>query len=149
MISFHDLQGQDIFGRTMPIRWSDAPEPVAPQLIINNMSVAMIDPDRIAIISRRNIYPGESERLDVAVRFDSDVDCYGWTNDNYFSEPKWRNPKWRLPGGCFLARVTVISAGERSAKLFRVINCSLRTDFRLELARPEDSKRFRSGHGPI
>src|SRR5258708_25788793 len=27
-ITFHHLDGQDVFGRAMPIRWAQAPEPV-------------------------------------------------------------------------------------------------------------------------
>ena len=149
MISFHDLEGQDIFGRAMPLRWSDAPEPVAPHAIINNVSVALIDPDRISMIAHRNIYPGESERADIGVRFDDDDDCYGWSNENYFSDPQWRNPRWRLRTQCFLARVMVKSAGDRSSGLFRVVNYSSRRDFRLEPAQPEDRKRIADRYGPI
>jgi hypothetical protein len=31
-----------------------------------------------------DVYPGEEETLDVAVRFDDEADCYGWNNDAYF-----------------------------------------------------------------
>jgi len=137
-ITFHDMEGQRIFSRAMPIRWSDAPEPVTPQVIVNNTSVVLIDPHRMALIERRDIYPGELERMDIAARFDNDTDCYGWSNENYFSKPTWRNPNWCLPRGNYLARVNVVSAGDRCTRIFRVINTAQRTDFRVENPQPTD-----------
>ena len=133
VVTFHDMTGQDIFGRSMPIRWSDAPEPVTPQVTVGGTHVLIHDPARIAAIERQDIYPGESERMDLVARFDQDADCYGWTNAGYFSNPKWRNPDWKLPQGNFLARVSIVTAGEQCVEVFRIINSSAqRTDLRIE-----------------
>ena len=138
-VTFHDMSGQGIFGRSMPIRWSDAPEPITPAVSVGGTTVIVHDPARIAAIERRDIYPGESERMDIVARFDSDTACHGWTNANYFSNPKWRNPDWLLPAGNYLARVTVVSAGEQCSAVFRIINSSTsRQDLRIEPKQPED-----------
>jgi hypothetical protein len=35
-ITFHHLDGQDIFGRAMSVRWSNSPEPVLSQIVDAN-----------------------------------------------------------------------------------------------------------------
>lgn len=137
-ITFHHLDGQDVFGRAMPVRWSGSPEPVPIHFQINNTQVLIADPAKLSQISRIDVYPGESQRLDVAAKFDGDEECYGWSNESYFSNPVWRNPDWRLPPGRYLANVTVISSGEKVQRFFRLINDVPRTDTRLERPLPED-----------
>lgn len=139
-ISFHDMSGQNIFGREMPIRWSDAPEPVTPAFTIGGTHVIVHDPARIAAIERRDIYPGESERVDIVARFDSDTACHGWTNANYFTNPQWRNPDWILPQGNYLAQVSVVTSGQKCVEVFRIINSSTnRGDLRIEPKQPNDA----------
>lgn len=138
-ITFHHLNdGQNIFGRSMPIRWSSAPEPVPMILTSGYQQIVITDPARFTMSPRVDIYPGESERLDVAAKFDDDRCCYGWSNENYFSVPLWRNPDWELPPGRYLVRVIVVSAGEKCSGVFRLINDVGRQDFRLELPLPRD-----------
>ncbi len=86
-----------------------------------------------------DIYPGEVELLNIAGKFDDDADCYGWSNESYFSDPVWRNPNWRLPVGRYLVKVVVNTAGEKVSSVFRLINDVPRTDFRLEPTMPKDS----------
>jgi hypothetical protein len=72
-----------------------------------------------------DIHPGDSELLDVAVRFDTDQDCYGWNNETYFLQPPalfGRNPKWRLGYDRFLVKIVVRSSGHTRAAVFRLIN---------------------------
>jgi hypothetical protein len=102
----------------------------------------IIDPIRLITESRIDVYPGESQLLDVAARFDDDEDCYGWNNEAYFSNPLWRNPAWRLPRGRYLARVEVTSSGQKCIGLFRLINDVARRDFRLEPASLDDKQQF-------
>ena len=137
-ITFHDMEGQRIFDRAMPIRWSDSPEPIAPQVVVNNTAVTLIDPHRIGDIERRDIHPGESERMDIVARFENDTECYGWSNQNYFSTPAWRNPDWCLPRGKYLACVNVVSSGEKCTRVFRVINTGQRKDLHVEHPQPND-----------
>jgi hypothetical protein len=84
-ISFHHLDGQNVFGRTMSVRWSGSPEPVTIHLQIDNTRVLFADPARLSLISRMDVYPGEKQRLDVSAKFDNEKECYGWSNESYFS----------------------------------------------------------------
>jgi hypothetical protein len=90
------------------------------------------------LTSRIDVPPGETQRLDVAARFDAEDECYGWNNESYFSDPIWRNPEWRLNAGRYLVKVTIISAGDKCIGLFRLINDVSRLDFRLEAILPGD-----------
>ena len=131
-ITFHHLDGQNVFGRSMQARWSGSPEPTPTQVVIGDQSYLIFDPSKIAFISRMDIYPGESERIDTVAKFDDEDFCYGWSNDNYFSDPVWRNPNWRLPSGRYLIKVTITTSGEKISSVFRLINDVPRNDFRLE-----------------
>ena len=137
-ITFHHLDGQNIFGRAMPIRWSGSPEPVTMQVSLGSQHLLITDPARFTLTPRVDVYPGELERLDIAAKFDDEGECYGWSNENYFSVPIWRNPDWRLPHGRYLVKVTVVSAGEKCTGTFRLINDVARQDFRIESVLPQD-----------
>jgi len=137
-VSFHHLDGQNVFGRSMPIRWSGSPEPAPSQIILGDQRGFLIDPQKITVESRVDIYPGEKARLDVAVKLDDESECYGWSNLSYFSSPIWRNPDWKLNSGRYLVKVTVTSAGEQCSDVFRLINDVQRRDCRIEKAMPTD-----------
>lgn len=139
-ISFHYLDGQRVFDRTMPIRWAGSPEPTTTAFIVEagDSRVRVIDPTRITLESRIDVQPDESELLDVAAKFDHEEECYGWSNESYFSDPVWRNPRWALPNERYLVKVQVQTAGQSVTKLFRLVNTQQQEDFRLELAHPDD-----------
>jgi len=137
-ITFYHLDGQNVFGRSMHIRWSDAPEPIPIRVQIGNHKGLIFDPTRFTITQRVDIYPGESAELDVAVRFDNEPECYGWSNESYFSDPPWRNPNWKLPPERYLVGVNILSSGERCTSIFRLINNVTQPDFRLEAPMPSD-----------
>jgi hypothetical protein len=122
----------------MPIRWAGQPEPVPILFSIGNQHVSIADPTRFSLNPRVDVYPGEGEALNIAAKFDSEVECYGWSNENYFSNPIWRHPNWKLSSGRYLVRVTVLSAGQNCTGVFRLIADVPRGNFRLEDARPED-----------
>jgi hypothetical protein len=137
LITFHHLDGQNVFGRAMPARWSDTDQPVqivsaAPQ----GQPIALVNLEKALRVSRVDIYPSEKELLDVAVRIDNDQDCYGWNNQAYLHQ--WRNPEWRIPPGRYLAKVAITSSGQTWTDVFRLINDVPRTDFRLEPVTAED-----------
>lgn len=141
-ITFYHLDGQKVFGNPMAGRWSGSPEPVPPvaisgeRVVIENLILSFDLSAGSAL--KRDIHPGDIEKLDIATRFDSDDDCYGWNNEGYFSEPKWRNPKWRLHPGRYLVLVEVSTSGEKTTGLFRLSNDVSINDFRLEEAKPQD-----------
>lgn len=131
-ISFQYPDGRDVFGRSMPIRWSGTPEPAPISVVVGGREIAIFDPSRLTLESRVDVPVGEHETFDVAARFDNEEQCYGWSNASYFSDPVWRNPDWALPVGCFLVKATVVSAGQRVTRLFRLINDEGQGGFHLE-----------------
>jgi len=102
------------------------------KLFIDGKDGYIIDPLRLTVHSRVEIDPDQIETLDIAVKFDDDSECYGWCNDNYFSKPYWRNPEWKLNPDRYLVRVVISTAGEKTEKVFRLINDVTRANFRLE-----------------
>lgn len=142
-ITFHHLNdGQDVFGRAMAVRWVKSPEPIANQIVTADGAIQFYIRDfaRAASESRIDVYPGEEELLDVAVRFDGEDECYGWSNDSYFYN--WRNPKWKLGPARYLVKVVITSSGQKCSGLFRLVNdVNSRTDFRLLPASPDDRKK--------
>jgi hypothetical protein len=132
-VTFHHLDGQNIFGRSMPLRWSASPEPVMP-LVVGNKQVLIVSPSVFTLEPRIDVYPDESQSLAIAGRFDNEIECYGWSNESYVSTPPWRNPRWLLPKGRYLVKVTVVSSGQSCTGTYRLINDVPQQDFRLEYA---------------
>ena len=66
----------------MRARWARTAEPVLP-MMQSGQVVYILDPHKVIADLRIDIYPGESETLDVVVRFDGDPECYGWNNETY------------------------------------------------------------------
>jgi hypothetical protein len=138
-VTFHNLDGGRYFAASMPIRFSRSPQPVPLQIAGNNgFTAVLIDPDRMSLESRVDVHAGESTPFDIAVKFDSDVDCYGWSNQNYFCDPQWRHPDWKLPPGRYLVGATIQSSGVKCSGVFRLLNQGSTNDFRLEKAQPND-----------
>ena len=84
----------------MPVRWVNSPEPVASQIYDMEHNPQFYIADFARNTTRIDVYPGEEEMLDVAVRFDAEEACYGWNNEVYGNN--WRTPRWRLPRGRYL-----------------------------------------------
>jgi hypothetical protein len=143
-ITFHHLDGQDVFARTMTVRWANSPQPVSSRIMDLKGQVQFVVQDfaRSAMEARMDVYPGDGEILDVAARFDDEPDCYGWNNDAYQFE--WRNPNWKLPPGRFLVGVVITSSGQKCFGKFRLINDVSRTDYRLEHGTSQDRMNLRN-----
>jgi len=140
-ITFHrHADGQDIFGKPMAARWAGALQPNSIPIVDNagNVVSRILDPERIGVGSRMDIYPGEFEPLDIVARIENDPECYGWNNETYFTQPFGRNQNWKLAADRFLARVTITSSGQKCIGVFRLINDVPRNVFRLELANREE-----------
>jgi hypothetical protein len=133
-ITFHYLDGQDIFGRPMPILWSNLPG-------VQQFPDGRVEAYALDSVKHIDIHAGYSEPMQVAARFDDDEECYGWCYDTYFSNPLWRNPDWKLGRARYLVRAEVICASGRSIGLFRLMNDVPVKSFRLEPALPEGRKK--------
>lgn len=140
-ITFHNLDGQLFFAREMPVRFSRTPDPVPVSFAIGGTHVSLFDPSRATAESRIDVYPGEGTQLDVAAKFESEEEAYGWSNLSYFSSPPWRNPEWKLPRGRYLVAITISSSGQKCQGLFRLLNEAGPLDFRLEPAQRGDRVR--------
>lgn len=97
-ITFHNNDGQDVFGKAMAVRWASSPEPVK----LSGQIVDLQQPAHLVyrivnvtgMESRMDIYPGEEEKLDVAVRFSGDSECYGWNNSPTSTTGARRTGSW-------------------------------------------------------
>ena len=138
-IQFYHLEdGAPVFSRLMPIRWAAADEPLTWQVRSDNAIAQLFDPTKYNASFQRNCFPGTKELIDVAVRFDDDEDCFGWSSENYLPDKGWRNPEWKIPKGRYLAKVTVQSSGETISAVFQLENTVARKHFRLLNATQED-----------
>ena len=141
---YNAADGHNVFGRPMVGRWANSP---APEPTISQMPggaiVAILDVDKFNRESRLDIYPAETEPLDVAVRFKGDQKCYGWNNKSTL-HPKGRVPQWELSSGVFIAKVTVTVSGKPHVRYFRIHNEGPHEAFRLELASANEVKRIRN-----
>ena len=138
-VTFHYLDGQPVYQRVMPTRWSNSPEPIASRFEVDGTVFSFIDPSKVEIRSRIDIQPGESEQLGIVAKFDDDEECYGWSNENYFTKPLWRHPDWKIKPERYLVKVTVYSAGKKVSGVFRLVNNVPRNDTRLETKQTSDN----------
>jgi hypothetical protein len=139
-ITFHHLQdGQPVFERAMPIKWSGRGGAVRPIIIRGKepwgwiLTPGSYDPGAVTDINADG-----NARLDVAAKFDDDDECYGWTAENELSNPLWRNPSWRLREGRYLVRVQIRAANAVGDGVFRLVNDVPRNNFRLMETLPAD-----------
>jgi hypothetical protein len=146
-ITFHYLNdGQPVVDQPMTVRWVRSPEPVASRIVdaanLNETRFFIFDFSKPLVQLRMDVYPGEHELLDVAVRFEGESDCYGWNNESYLHN--WRNPLWRLPRGRYLVKVVVSSSGQKCVGVFRLVNdVEQQQGFRLLPATSEDRAKVR------
>jgi len=140
-IQFYHLDdGAPVFARAMPIRWSGSDEPVSYQLV-NGEIQHIFDPAKYNAAFRRDCFPGLPELVDVAARFDSDEDCFGWSNESYLKG--WRNPEFKLPKGRYLVRITIRSSGDNVSGVFKLENSVGVEHFRLLTASKDEAARLR------
>ena len=143
-ITFHRyVDGHEIFSRAMAARWAGSLQPTAIPVVNPNGEVISFihDPERVGLGSRIDIYPGETEPLDVVARIEGDMHCYGWNNESYFVQPFGRNENWRLGSDRFLVKITIVSSGQKIERVFRLINDVPSDAFRLEIAEGDEISR--------
>jgi hypothetical protein len=83
-----------------------------------------------------DIYPGETEQLDVVIRVDQENEAYAWNNETYFYSD-WRNPNRRLNQERYLVKVVITSSGRKCTDFFRIDNDGPFTSFQLDKLTPE------------
>lgn len=117
--------------RPMAGRWAGSVQPVALQGLIRPSmeTIEIHDIARLNADSRINIPAGETEGLDVAVRFPTMSDAFGWTNESY--RYGGRHPGFRLPAGRYLVDILLQSEGVKKKECFRIENDHTIDEFRL------------------
>jgi hypothetical protein len=126
-IAFLRSDATDKFAKPMAGRWVDSPEPMVVHVTTPSGPVAILT-NPTALKTSVDIYPGETEPLDVAVRVEGEPDAYGWNDETYFV-PNWRNLQRQLGYGTYLIEVTVTSSGRKCRKYFRLCNDGPRSAF--------------------
>jgi hypothetical protein len=120
-IFFLRLDGTPVLQRPMVARWAGgSPEPRVVHVQTPTGTVPVLT-NPAELKDTVDIYPGETEQIDVAVRVDQDASAFGWNNETYFY-PNWRNPNYELNPGRYLVQVVVTSSGRKCTDFFRVDN---------------------------
>jgi hypothetical protein len=132
-----------VFSRPLRARWAGSEEPFSYQALLDGRIARLFDPAKYNAAFRCDCFPGTAELVDVAVRFDDDEDCFGWSNDSYLPGKGWRNPDFRLPKGRYLVKVTIDSSGDKISDAFIRENSIAREHFELLTASKGDAAKLR------
>jgi hypothetical protein len=130
-IQFQVLNGAQNF-QVMPGRWASKPQPLPMVGHLAGQPIQLWDQNIFQQAGTGiSIPPGESELLDIASRFDDEVEAYGWSNLSY-QQPLWRNSAWKLEKGCYIVVVTVRAGGQKWMNRFTLNNDGKREEMLLE-----------------
>ena len=131
MLHFLREDKTPFIARRMPGRWVSSVEPVPLQGVIrpSGDTIEIHDIARLTADSRVHIPAGETEGLDVAVRFPAVTDAFGWTNESY--RYGGRHTGFTLPAGRYLVDIVVQSEGVKKQGCFRIENDRTLDEFRL------------------
>jgi len=66
----------------------------------------------------KNILAGVSENLCVFVKFEKDIEAYGWNNEGYLHQ--WRTPDYRLNPGIYNIEVVIEGLNVKKKALFKI-----------------------------
>jgi hypothetical protein len=148
-VTFYNDRAYDVFGKPMKGRWSNSPQP-APETfaMADGRRFVQLPIDRYDREARKDIYPGkdENEPLDIAVRWPSDTECYGWCNEAYLVQ-NGKNESWRLDQGVYVIMVIINISGRDDKFYFRLHNDGPATAFRLEKATRRERKLISKAKG--
>lgn len=128
-ITFLDLSRKTFFD--MPIRWSNNPQPVRPD-IDEGKFVTVVEESLMRAGKYIDIPADEREELDVGYRDPIEKVVVGWNNDSYRA-PGGRFPVRVLPTGDFIIHVTIKHNDGSIQSEFLLHNPEDVGDFKLEL----------------
>lgn len=108
-------------------RWSGNPEPYIPMNASG--TEGRVNPTAFPLLRKMDILPGESQELDIAIKYDDDDAIFAFSNESYIPSGKmWCNDAWRIDLKKILLDVTVNSGDLRVNKQFFLINPGKETD---------------------
>ena len=93
-----------MFDKPMTGRWVSSPEPLVAFIPDGAGGVVALFTHPQALKPTVDVYPDDTELLDIAVRVDGEGECYGWNDETYFHR-KRRNPDRELRSGVHLVKV--------------------------------------------
>lgn len=113
-ITFKNLQNNQLF--SLKGKWDRTPEPIGP---IQNGGKSSVWPAFVPFSELVNIRPDIPETFCLIVK-DNENFCYAFNAKSYFYN--YKNPKWQLPIGQFIAEVEIRSGNTRTFSRFLVEN---------------------------
>jgi hypothetical protein len=143
-IAFLRADGTLFLDKAITGRWTGSPEPLVAYIATSSGGTAAVLTNPQQLRATIDVYPGETELLDVAVRVDGEHDCYSWNDETYFYQ-NWRNPNCRLGRGIYLVEVTVTSSGKKCRDYFRLANDGPFAALRLAQPTPTEREAVRGG----
>ncbi len=126
-IRFLCSDGREYFSHAMPGRWANSPQP--PEVALAN---GQVTPYALSQLDYHEVLPGVDERIDVAARFESEEECYGFTNVSYFPDPWGKHPQWKIAKGRYLVEVQIFHTGGEIVRRFLLRNDVPNSEFKLE-----------------
>ncbi|MGA3182707.1 MAG: hypothetical protein ABSF38_20475 [Verrucomicrobiota bacterium] len=129
-IEFMTSDRRPFIKKLMQGRWTSSPQP--PELY--DLKTNQLSPYNRQNLQFREIYPGVVEGIDVAIRFQGEDDCFGYSNASYDQpqERHKRDPAFRLEKGEYIVQVTITYSGGTLTNSFRLRNDVPYNEFRLE-----------------
>ncbi len=119
-ITFREYQNQsELF--FVDGRWSGNPEPLIPMdpFATNCMANPMTYP----VLRKIDILPGDTQELDVAIKYDDEQAIYAFSNESYeLADNMWRKTEWRIDEKEICVEVIVYSGSLRKKGLFLLKN---------------------------
>lgn len=133
-VVFRQLDGTRIFDYDLVPPWDGVAEPEITKI------------ERIVTAETRvDIQPGEHRSFHFVGRARNDTECFGWTNEAYLiPELNWRDPRWRLERGQYVASMRVNVQGREFVQDFLIVNDGFYEEFCLTPLNNEQRKRLRA-----
>ena len=119
--------GRGYFSQSMPGRWANSPQP--PEVALAN---GKLSPYALSRLDYCEVLPGVDEQIDVAIRFESEDECYGFTNMSYFQRPWGKHNEFKMSQGRYLVEVRVSHTGGEIVGRFLLRNDGPNSEFKLE-----------------
>lgn len=102
-------------------RWSGNPEPYTPMSPLGDRGT--VNPTIFPVLRKIDIFPGQTEGLDVAIKYDDENPIYAFSNESYIPSNKmWRSQNWQIDLKKILIDVTVNTGDLIKQELFLLKN---------------------------
>jgi hypothetical protein len=88
-----------------------------------------------------DVSAGENKAIDIAAKYDDQVECYGWSNETYMYG--WKNYRRKINEGDYFVRVIVTSGGKKIKGWFKLKNDLPQTRFHLYYLSHEERNRIK------